>query len=91
MRTTCELLMTLLRENSGQDLIEYALICAFIALGCVAATNTLSSRIASQFSSVGNTLSSLSSGSGSGTGSSGSSGSSGSGSSGSSSKKKKKG
>lgn len=48
----------LLRDESGQDLIEYALVAALIGLAAVAALNTLSGDISTLFKSVGSTLSS---------------------------------
>jgi len=42
----------ILREDHGQDLVEYALIAALIALGCVAAMKGLASSIGSLFSSI---------------------------------------
>ncbi len=42
-----------LREESGQDLIEYALVAALIAFGSVAAMQTLAANIATGFSNVG--------------------------------------
>lgn len=44
-------------NESGQDLIEYALVAALIALGAVAAMTGLGGKIGNAFSSVGNTLS----------------------------------
>ncbi|HEX3571661.1 MAG TPA: Flp family type IVb pilin [Acidobacteriaceae bacterium] len=44
-------------KESGQDLIEYALVAALIALGAVAAMTGLGGKIGNAFSSVGNTLS----------------------------------
>jgi pilus assembly protein Flp/PilA len=49
-------LRTLRSDESGQDLIEYALIAALIGLGAVAAMSTLASNIATSFSTVGNQL-----------------------------------
>lgn len=46
------------REDSGQDLIEYALIIALIMLGAVASLNSLVVKIAGVFSYVGTVLSS---------------------------------
>lgn len=51
-------LMNLLREESGQDLIEYALVSALIALGAVASMKTLATTIGSAFTSVGTKLTS---------------------------------
>jgi len=43
-------------EDSGQDLIEYALIAALIALGAVAGMGYVASKINFAFSTVGNKL-----------------------------------
>lgn len=48
----------LLRDESGQDLIEYALVAAIIGLAAVAAMSTLASNISNAFSAVGSKLSS---------------------------------
>ncbi len=53
-----QLLIGLLRDESGQDLIEYALVAAVIALAAVAAMTTLASNISNAFSAVGTKLSS---------------------------------
>jgi len=42
----------LLRDESGQDLIEYALVAALIALGAVAAMQNLSIGISNAFAAV---------------------------------------
>ena len=46
----------LLADESGQDLIEYALLAAFIGLGVVAAARTLASAIGTVFANVSSTL-----------------------------------
>lgn len=51
-------LKSLLRDESGQDLIEYALVAAIIGLGAVAAMGPLASNISNAFSAVGSKLSS---------------------------------
>lgn len=51
-------LHNLLREESGQDLIEYALVAALIALGAIAAMNGVAQGISSAFSAVSSDLSS---------------------------------
>ncbi len=45
------------QEESGQDLIEYALIAALIALAAIVGMNYVASKINSAFSVVGNKLS----------------------------------
>ncbi len=52
------ILCNLLREDDGQDLIEYALVAAIIGLAAVAAMSTLASNINNAFSAVGSRLSS---------------------------------
>jgi len=46
-----------LRENNGQDLIEYALVAALIALAATAGMNTIASDINTAFSNIGTTIS----------------------------------
>jgi pilus assembly protein Flp/PilA len=46
------------KDESGQDLIEYALVAALIALGAIAAMTGLSGKIGSAFNAVGDNLSS---------------------------------
>jgi pilus assembly protein Flp/PilA len=43
-------------DESGQDLIEYALVAGLIALGAIAAMTGLSGKIGTAFDSVGNNL-----------------------------------
>jgi pilus assembly protein Flp/PilA len=49
-------LRTIMDDESGQDLIEYALVAGLIGLGAVAAMSTLATNIATAFGSVGNQL-----------------------------------
>jgi pilus assembly protein Flp/PilA len=56
MNTTKRLLMNLINDESGQDLIEYALIAALIALGAIVAMGSLSNKISNEFNTVGNSL-----------------------------------
>jgi len=51
-------LKNLFQDESGQDLIEYALVAAIIGLAAVAAMSTLASNISNAFSAVGSKLSS---------------------------------
>lgn len=46
------------REESGQDLIEYALVAALIAFAAIAGMNFVASEINVAFSKIGNKLSS---------------------------------
>ncbi|MFP5230162.1 MAG: Flp family type IVb pilin [Acidobacteriota bacterium] len=49
-------LLDLLREESGQDLVEYGLILAVMALALVASMTRLTSTIGNFFNNVGNTF-----------------------------------
>jgi pilus assembly protein Flp/PilA len=51
-------LRALHQDESGQDLIEYALVAALIAFGAVAAMGTLANDINSAFSVIGSKLNS---------------------------------
>jgi pilus assembly protein Flp/PilA len=46
------------KDESGQDLIEYALVAGLIALGAIAAMTGLSGKIGNAFNTVGNNLTS---------------------------------
>ncbi len=43
-------------EESGQDLIEYALIAALIAVACVAAMQSLATKINTEFATISGNL-----------------------------------
>ena len=45
--------LQVLREDCGQDLIEYALLAAIIALACCAGMGTVAAYINSGFNSIG--------------------------------------
>lgn len=47
-----------MNEESGQDLIEYALVAGLIGLAAVAGMTTLGSDISSGFTNVGSSLTS---------------------------------
>ena len=51
-------LKNLLREESGQDLIEYALVAALVALGCITAMKGLATGLNTAFSTISSDLSS---------------------------------
>ena len=46
----------LLQDESGQDLIEYALVAALIALVAIAGLNGLATSINSEFTAIGGDL-----------------------------------
>jgi len=48
----------ILNEDSGQDLIEYALVAALIAFAAVAGMNGLSGKINTAFGTIGSKLTS---------------------------------
>ena len=50
-------LRAFLRDESGQDLIEYALVAALIALGAIVAMKSLASGISNAFSVISSDLS----------------------------------
>jgi pilus assembly protein Flp/PilA len=59
---TLRTLVTNLHESeSGQDLIEYALVCALIALGAIAGMQQVANAINSAFNKVGSELNSATS------------------------------
>ncbi len=45
-----------MKDESGQDLIEYALVAELVGLGAVAAMGGLANSIGNTFNSVGNQL-----------------------------------
>lgn len=53
-----EPLWRLLRDEAGQDLIEYALVAALVGLGAVASMKTLSTKIGTAFTTIGTSLTS---------------------------------
>lgn len=52
MTQLSNLAMNLLREESGQDLIEYALIAALISVAAIVAMNGLATNIATEFNTI---------------------------------------
>ena len=50
------LLKNLHKEESGQDLIEYALIGLIVALGALAGMGQLASSINNEFTKIGSSL-----------------------------------
>jgi pilus assembly protein Flp/PilA len=49
-------LAALIKDESGQDLIEYALVAGLIGIGAVVAMSGLSGKIGAAFNGVGNGL-----------------------------------
>ena len=43
---------TIVREESGQDLIEYAMLVALIALGCVIAVTAAGNKVTDVFNAI---------------------------------------
>ena len=58
MKNLKHMLSAFVREESGQDLIEYALVAALVGLGALAAMKGLSGSIGNTFNSIGNSLTS---------------------------------
>jgi pilus assembly protein Flp/PilA len=53
-----QLLSKLIAEDSGQDLIEYALVAALVGLGAVGSMKGLATSISNAFTGVGTALAS---------------------------------
>ena len=58
MENMKRLLKNLATEDSGQDLIEYALVAALVGLGSVAAIGGLANSLENTFNAVGTALTS---------------------------------
>ncbi len=56
MKPIVKRLRHLLADDSGQDLIEYALVAALIALGAIVSMGSLANKIDNTFNRVGNSL-----------------------------------
>lgn len=56
MKNFSVVLSNLMVEESGQDLIEYALVAALVGLASVATLNTLTNVIKNAFNTIGNGL-----------------------------------
>ena len=54
-----QLLIRLIKEEQGQDLVEYALIVAAVGLALITTVNTLSTAIVSLYSSITQGLTSI--------------------------------
>jgi pilus assembly protein Flp/PilA len=58
MNNLRQVLSNLIKDESGQDLIEYALVALLIALGATAAMSTLATNITAAFTAVSTKLNS---------------------------------
>jgi pilus assembly protein Flp/PilA len=56
MKKGHSIFFTLLHDESGQDLIEYAIVAGLIGLGAVISMSNLSTKLRSAFNSIGNEL-----------------------------------
>jgi pilus assembly protein Flp/PilA len=56
MKNVKQLLMRLVAEDSGQDLIEYALVAALVGLGSVASIGSLTNSLQNTFNGIGSAL-----------------------------------
>jgi len=61
MKASIKLFTNLLKDESGQDLIEYALVAGLIGLGAVTMMSGLSNTIGAAFNSVGSKVTSATS------------------------------
>ena len=57
MRTLVQFFSQVHHDESGQDLIEYALVAALIAFAAIAGMNYVAKSINNAFSQIGNKLS----------------------------------
>ena len=58
MKNIKNVLDAFVKDESGQDLIEYALVAGLIGLGAVVAMTGLSGKIGNAFNTIGNSLTS---------------------------------
>lgn len=58
MKNLNKLMLNLVNDESGQDLIEYALAAALIGLAAVTSMRSLATAVSGAFTSVGTTLTS---------------------------------
>lgn len=56
MKRIKQAFVAFMKDESGQDLIEYALVAGLIGLGAVVAMTSLSGKIGNAFNAVGNNL-----------------------------------
>ena len=51
------LLVRFVREDEGQDLVEYALLITFIALACIVGMQNLGTAITNKYNAISTSLS----------------------------------
>jgi pilus assembly protein Flp/PilA len=51
-----KILISFVRNEEGQDLIEYALLAALISLGCYVALGSLGTAISNKYNSLSNSV-----------------------------------
>jgi pilus assembly protein Flp/PilA len=56
--TTVTKLLSLIHDEDGQDLIEYALVAGLIGIGAIVSLGGLGTKIKTAFNTVGSTLTS---------------------------------
>ncbi len=56
MKNFTQLFKNFISEESGQDLIEYALVAALVGLGSVASMQSLAGSISNTFTGIGTAL-----------------------------------
>ena len=56
MEVTKNILSNLLQDESGQDLIEYALVAGLVGLGAVTAMTSVGTKITTLFTNIGTQL-----------------------------------
>ena len=56
MKKLKQAVVAFMKDESGQDLIEYALVAGLIGLGAVVAMSGLAGKICNAFNTVGNNL-----------------------------------
>jgi pilus assembly protein Flp/PilA len=56
MKNIKYMVVAFLNDESGQDLVEYALVAGLMGLGAVVAMSGLSTKIAAAFTAVGSEL-----------------------------------
>lgn len=56
MKRVHDVLLVLLADETGQDLIEYALVAGLIGVGAVVSLTSVTTKVRTAFNTVGNQL-----------------------------------